>query len=74
MTESRALPRVLLLPLAVIGVLHLAAAAPPAPLVDCNHNGIEDAVDIAFGTSSDVDQNGVPDECEARLLPSPPGR
>lgn len=74
MTQSRALPRVLLLSLVATGLLHLATASPPAPLVDCNHNGIEDAVDIAFGTSSDVDQNGVPDECEARLQPSFPGR
>ncbi len=36
----------------------------PGPQFDCNGNGIEDAVDIAFGTSSDVNQNGVPDECE----------
>jgi hypothetical protein len=30
---------------------------------DCNHNGILDEVDIAFGTSQDKDGNGVPDEC-----------
>ncbi|MFM7297120.1 MAG: hypothetical protein ACKO4Q_07850 [Planctomycetota bacterium] len=28
---------------------------------DCN--GIEDALDIANGTSSDLDEDGVPDEC-----------
>lgn len=39
-------------------------AEAPTPLADCNENGIEDAVDIAFGTSSDADENGVPDECE----------
>ena len=31
---------------------------------DCNGNGIDDAVDIAMGTSEDCDSNGVPDECE----------
>jgi hypothetical protein len=31
---------------------------------DCNDNGVEDAVDIAVGYSSDLDGNGVPDECE----------
>ena len=41
-----------------------ADGSGPGPQFDCNGNGIEDAVDIAFGTSSDVDQNGVPDECE----------
>ena len=31
---------------------------------DCNHNGIDDAVDISSGTSQDTNGNGVPDECE----------
>jgi hypothetical protein len=35
-------------------------------LHDCNGNGIEDMVDIALGTSSDADLDGVPDECQAR--------
>jgi hypothetical protein len=35
-----------------------------APLYDCNENGIEDAVDIATGSSADADGNGVPDECQ----------
>lgn len=30
---------------------------------DCNVNGVDDAVDIAAGTSADIDQDGVPDEC-----------
>jgi len=34
------------------------------PIKDCNDNGIEDAYDIAIGSSMDVDANGVPDECE----------
>lgn len=39
-------------------------AAPPVRF-DCNQNGIDDAVDIAVGSSGDVNGNGVPDECEA---------
>jgi hypothetical protein len=31
---------------------------------DCNGNGVGDATDIAAGTSSDLNQNGIPDECE----------
>ncbi len=30
---------------------------------DCNENMIDDAVDISTGTSTDCDENGVPDEC-----------
>ncbi len=33
---------------------------------DCNLNGVEDAQDIANGTSDDCNENGVPDECIAR--------
>ena len=35
-----------------------------AMTVDCNGNGIADAIDICDGTSSDCNGNGVPDECE----------
>ncbi len=31
---------------------------------DCNNNGVLDSVDIANGTSSDSNANGIPDECE----------
>jgi len=31
---------------------------------DCNGNGIDDAQDIASGTSEDCDGDGVPDECQ----------
>jgi glucose/arabinose dehydrogenase len=31
---------------------------------DCNTNGRDDACDIAAGSSTDADMNGVPDECE----------
>ncbi|HKQ47961.1 MAG TPA: hypothetical protein VJZ71_07830, partial [Phycisphaerae bacterium] len=38
----------------------------PAPnIIDCNRNGINDAVDIAGGESDDCDSNTVPDECQA---------
>jgi hypothetical protein len=39
------------------------------PMFDCNKNGVEDSVDIATGTSSDVNGNGIPDECEADRMP-----
>jgi hypothetical protein len=32
--------------------------------VDCNNNGVDDALDISNGTSNDCDGNGVPDECQ----------
>lgn len=31
---------------------------------DCNGNGVEDAFDIAGGVSTDLDFNGIPDDCE----------
>lgn len=31
---------------------------------DCNANGIHDCEDLQFGTSSDLNANGLPDECE----------
>ncbi len=34
---------------------------------DCNGNGIDDATDIASGTSLDTNANCRPDECEVRL-------
>lgn len=37
----------------------------PAPF-DCNGNGARDDCDIARGSSSDENVNGVPDECERR--------
>ena len=45
------------------GTMSITCAAPP-PVEDCNDNGVEDAVDIACGESTDADGNGVPDECE----------
>jgi hypothetical protein len=40
---------------------------------DCNGNGIEDAQDIASGTSQDADGDGTPDECAAHSTPAPAG-
>jgi len=37
---------------------------PTLRIIDCNVNGIPDDEDIAAQTSSDVNSNGVPDECE----------
>ena len=38
--------------------------AKPNFVFDCNQNAIDDALDIADGTSQDLNANGVPDECE----------
>jgi hypothetical protein len=32
--------------------------------LDCNGNAIDDALDIATGTSADCNANGIPDECD----------
>ncbi len=37
---------------------------------DCNTNGVGDSLDIALGTSPDVDLNGIPDECEGTATAS----
>lgn len=34
-----------------------------APITDCNGNGVDDATDIANMTSTDINADGVPDEC-----------
>ena len=31
---------------------------------DCNRNGVADGCDIFLGTSEDMNENGIPDECE----------
>jgi V8-like Glu-specific endopeptidase len=47
------------------GPLQEALANPQGVCnVDCNGNGISDAEDIASGSSSDCNQNRLPDECE----------
>lgn len=42
------------------GIVNGAAALA----LDCNHNGIADAIDVATNASADCNGNGVPDECE----------
>ena len=37
---------------------------------DCNCSDVPDADDSAGGTSPDVNDNGVPDECEAKSIPT----
>lgn len=43
------------------------AAIMPWPFEppDCNHNNVDDALDVTGGTSEDCNLNSVPDECEA---------
>ena len=36
----------------------------PAPITDCNGNGVDDADDIANGTAEDCNTNGIPDSCD----------
>jgi len=43
------------------GIALIAAAA------DCNTNGVLDGCDIIYGTSSDCDYGGIPDECESSV-------
>jgi hypothetical protein len=40
----------------------------PKPLIDCDGNGIEDALDIAIGGAPDTNGNGIPDVCEPPLI------
>lgn len=49
------------------GIVDAAATADG----DCNENGVDDATDIADGTSADCNDNAVPDECEIALGQSP---
>jgi hypothetical protein len=37
---------------------------PDPILVDCNNNGIHDALEIATGQTADADRNGSPDNCQ----------
>ena len=45
-------------------VLVLALGTTAAVAVDCNNNGVDDAIDISSGTSQDCNHNGKPDECD----------
>ncbi len=45
--------------------MQIAHANHPTEFVlDCNGNGVDDAIDIKTMSSSDVNANGMPDECE----------
>ncbi len=46
-----------------LAVIDMGAYELPSVL-DCNENGSSDEDDIASGTSSDCNRNGIPDECE----------
>lgn len=49
----------------VQGAGSLTMSCQPNPIVnDCNANGIDDATDIACGTTPDNNGNGIPDICE----------
>ncbi len=61
---------------ALIAIACSGAAAQELPeaqpvLVDCNSNGIDDAVDLAGATSFDCNTTGLPDECEIASGSSP---
>ncbi|MCG3128930.1 MAG: hypothetical protein CHACPFDD_03826 [Phycisphaerae bacterium] len=47
-----------------INVYNAMVLAGGGGITDCNGNGVEDADDIANGTSQDCNGNGVPDECD----------
>ncbi len=42
------------------------------PIADCNNNGVDDALDISSGSSSDCNANGFPDDCESGDPCTPP--
>jgi len=48
----------------VVHVVSLLILCNVANAEDCNNNGAEDALDIAYGISQDCQPNGVPDECD----------
>jgi hypothetical protein len=39
-------------------------------VADCNNNTVADACDIARGVSQDVNQDGIPDECQPPPIPA----
>lgn len=43
---------------------HALSADQIQGLLDCNDNGVPDALDICAGDSSDCQGNGIPDDCE----------
>lgn len=58
----------------LLAILGGGPEAPSSLLEDCNRNGVEDYVDIGFGTSSDENRDGIPDECQLQApVEAPPG-
>jgi hypothetical protein len=53
----------------VTAILLLCGIGAPLRAADCNGNRVEDFTDIADATSNDCNTNGIPDECDALLLP-----
>jgi len=45
-----------------------AADFEELPSRDCNENGVDDSLDIANGASQDANFNGIPDECEDKVV------
>ncbi len=39
--------------------------------LDCNDNGVEDAIDIQNGTANDFNNDGIPDECQPLFADGP---
>jgi hypothetical protein len=37
---------------------------------DCNRNGVDDGIDIGLETSADENENGIPDKCEFKPIPT----
>jgi hypothetical protein len=58
----------LIIACAAVAFLSRIVAVAGVPILDCNGNGIEDAEDLASGTSSDCDFNDVPDECVTDIV------
>jgi VCBS repeat protein/dockerin type I repeat protein len=49
-----------------IPIVILLGMISPVDAADCNHNGIDDSLDITRGTSQDCNKNGTPDECDLK--------
>ena len=46
----------------------LARDVTDDPFFDCNENGIDDSEDISSGSSDDLNNNRMPDECEDEII------
>lgn len=55
----------------IAGTAGIVSGFRAAPIVDCNHNLQNDTCDLANHTSADVNENGVPDECDSPLCEVP---